>query len=252
MNPQTSSHSARPPVTAPLDRAPVIVIIPAWNEEGSIGRVIDALPASHFTEVVVADNNSTDFTAEVARKFGATVVPATRQGYGSACLAGLAYVAALPPERQPRAIVFIDADFSDHPEQLPDLVDPILAGETDFVIGSRMLLEQPRGALLPQAVFGNKLACFLMWLLWRAKFTDLGPFRAIGWKQLQSLNMVDTNFGWTVEMQIKAARAGLRCREVPVRYRPRIGLSKITGTLSGTFRAGYKILYTIARYSLSR
>jgi glycosyltransferase involved in cell wall biosynthesis len=231
MNPQTSSHSARPPVTAPLDRAPVIVIIPAWNEEGSIGRVIDALPASHFTEVVVADNNSTDFTAEVARKFGATVVPATRQGYGSACLAGLAYVAALPPERQPRAIVFIDADFSDHPEQLPDLVDPILAGETDFVIGSRMLLEQPRGALLPQAVFGNKLACFLMWLLWRAKFT---------------------NFGWTVEMQIKAARAGLRCREVPVRYRPRIGLSKITGTLSGTFRAGYKILYTIARYSLSR
>jgi glycosyltransferase involved in cell wall biosynthesis len=232
--------------------APVIVVIPAWNEEGSIGRVIDALPAGWVSEVVVADNNSTDFTAEVARKFGATVVPAPRQGYGSACLAGLAYVESLPAERQPKVICFIDADFSDHPEQLPELVTPILGGTADFVIGSRMLKKQPAGALLPQAIFGNKLACGLMRLMFGVKYTDLGPFRAISWDKLRSLRMEDTNFGWTVEMQIKAARQGLRTREVAVDYRPRIGLSKITGTLSGTFRAGYKILYTIGRYGLIR
>lgn len=228
-----------------------MVVIPAWNEEGSIGRVIDALPKEWHTQVVVADNNSTDFTASVAREFGATVVPAPRQGYGSACLAGLAHIAALPPEHQPQVICFIDADFSDHPEQLPELVAPILAGEADFVIGSRMLKPQPKGALLPQAIFGNKLACFLMRLLFGARYSDLGPFRAIAWDKLQALNMVDTNFGWTVEMQIKAARAGLRTREIAVDYRPRIGMSKITGTIKGTFKAGYKILYTIAKYGFS-
>lgn len=241
--------AALPP--APAVTAPVVVVIPAWNEEGSIGRVIDALPRGWFTEVVVADNNSTDFTARVAREFGATVVPAPRQGYGSACLAALAYVRQMPSELR-QVVCFVDADFSDHPEQLPLLVSPILNGEADFVIGSRMLKPQPKGALLPQAIFGNKLACFLMRVLFGVRYTDLGPFRAISWEKLESLGMSDTNFGWTVEMQIKAARHGLRIREVAVDYRPRIGLSKITGTVSGTFRAGYKILYTIGRYGLLR
>ena len=230
----------------------ISVVIPAWNEEGSIGRVIDDLPKDwvRADRIVVADNNSTDYTADVARKFGATVVPAKRQGYGSACLAGLAYLNALPADEQPDVVVFIDADYSDHPEQLPLLVEPIARGEADFVIGSRMLKPQPAGALLPQAVFGNKLACFLMRVLFGQRYTDLGPFRAIRWDRLRELGMRDANFGWTVEMQIKAARRGLRVVEVPVDYRPRIGHSKITGTLAGTIRAGYKILYTIARYSV--
>jgi hypothetical protein len=148
-------------------------------------------------------------------------------------------------------VVFIDADYSDHPNQLPAVAGPVLRGEADFVVGSRMLKRQPKGALLPQAVFGNALACFLMRVLFHQSYTDLGPFRAISWPALKQLRMADTNFGWTVEMQIKAARHRLRVREVAVDYRPRIGLSKITGTLSGTFRAGYKILYTIAKYGLS-
>ena len=232
--------------------APVAVVIPAWNEEGSIGRVIDALPRGWYTRIVVADNNSTDYTAEVARKFGATVVPAARQGYGSACLAGLEFVRNLPAGERPTVVAFIDADYSDYPEQLPEVVGPILDGECDFVVGSRMLKRQPKGAMLPQAVFGNKLACLLMWVLFRVKYTDLGPFRAISWEALERIGMVDRNFGWTVEMQIKAARTGLRVREVAVDYRPRIGVSKITGTVSGTLRAGYKILLTIFRYGVLR
>jgi glycosyltransferase involved in cell wall biosynthesis len=230
--------------------APVVVVIPAWNEEGSIGRVIDALPGEWVREVIVADNNSTDYTAQVARKFGATVVPAKRQGYGSACLAGLEYLEALPADQQPQVVAFIDADFSDHPEQLPLVVGPILEGKADFVIGSRMLKKQPAGALLPQAIIGNKLACFLMRIFFRQMYTDLGPFRAISWQALRELRMADTNFGWTVEMQIKAAKRRLRVMEVAVDYRPRIGYSKITGTISGSFRAGYKILYTIFRYGV--
>ncbi|MGH7213875.1 MAG: glycosyltransferase family 2 protein [Tepidisphaeraceae bacterium] len=227
----------------------VAIVIPAWNEEGSIARVINDLPKDFVRRIIVADNNSTDSTADVARNAGATVIPARRQGYGSACLAGLAHLRSLPPRDRPCIVVFIDADYSDHPEQLPELVAPILNGEADFVIGSRMLMHQPAGALLPQAVFGNRLACFLMRVLFRVYYTDLGPFRAISWQALERLRMCDPNFGWTVEMQIKAARAGLRIREVPVRYRPRIGQSKITGTVSGSVRAGYKILWTIARYA---
>jgi glycosyltransferase involved in cell wall biosynthesis len=225
-----------------------MVIIPAWNEEASIGRVIDGLPDPWHRAVVVADNNSTDYTACVARKFGATVVPAARQGYGSACLAGLAEVAKNPPA----VVAFIDADFSDHPEQLPEVVGPILRDEADFVLASRMLTSQPKGAMLPQAIFGNKLACFLMRVLFGARYTDLGPFRAIRWESLQQFGMADRNFGWTVEMQIKAARHGLRCLEIPAKYRPRVGVSKITGTVSGTVKAGYKILWTIVRYGISR
>ena len=235
-----------------IGAAPIAVIIPAWNEEGSIGRVIDDLPKDLASRIVVADNNSTDYTADVARKFGATVVPATRQGYGSACLAAIAHLESLPVDDQPEIVVFIDADFSDHPEQLPLLVEPILRGEADFVIGSRMLKPQPKGALLPQAIFGNKLACFLIRILFGQRYSDLGPFRAITFAALRKLQMCDKNFGWTVEMQIKAARQRLRIVEVPVDYRPRIGYSKITGTVSGTIRAGYKILLTIFRYGILR
>lgn len=249
--PRLPTHSGRVKASARprrTDRADVVVVIPAWNEEASIGRVIDALPEQWHRAVIVADNNSTDYTATVAKKFGASVVPAPRQGYGSACLAGLAEVARNPPA----VVAFIDADFSDHPEQLPEIVGPILRDEADFVLASRMLIPQPKGAMLPQAIFGNKLACFLMRILFAARFTDLGPFRAIRWESLQQLSMTDTNFGWTVEMQIKAARHGLRCREIPAKYRPRVGVSKITGTVSGTVKAGYKILWTILRYGVLR
>ncbi len=241
--------TTRDRVACAVERADVVVVIPAWNEEGSIGRVIDALPPQWYRAtggIVVADNNSTDYTARVARDFGAIVVPAAKQGYGSACLAGLAEVRRNPP----RVVAFIDADFSDHPEQLGEVVGPILAGEADFVLASRMMTRQPKGAMLPQAIFGNKLACLLMRLLFGVKYTDLGPFRAIRWEQLEALGMMDTNFGWTVEMQIKAARAGLRVKEIPAKYRERIGVSKITGTIGGTVRAGCKILWTIFRYGI--
>jgi glycosyltransferase involved in cell wall biosynthesis len=237
---------------APASTPSVMVIIPAWNEEGSIGRVIDELPRSWCRQIIVADNNSTDYTAQIARKFGATVVAARRQGYGSACLAGLSYIENLPAAQQPQVVAFIDADYSDHPEQLGLLVEPILRGEADLVIGSRMLKRQPRGAMLPQAIFGNTLACSLMRIFFAQKYTDLGPFRAVAWDKLRQLRMADTDFGWTVEMQIKAARHRLRIREVAVDYRPRIGYSKITGTISGTVRAGYKIIWTIFRYGLGR
>jgi glycosyltransferase involved in cell wall biosynthesis len=228
----------------------IIVIIPAWNEEKSIGHVIADLPKDLVERIIVADNNSRDSTADVARRAGATVVAAPHQGYGSACLAALAHIAQLRTNEQPDIVAFIDADYSDYPDQLPRIVAPLLSDDADFVIGSRMLKPQPPGALLPQAIFGNKLACFLMRLLFRQRYTDLGPFRAITWSALQSLQMRDPDFGWTVEMQIKAARRKLRIREVAIDYRPRIGTSKITGTVKGSVRAGYKILWTIFRYGM--
>lgn len=224
----------------------ILVVIPAFNEAGSIGRVVGDVPAGLVEEVVVVDNASTDETARVARAAGATVLSEPNRGYGRACLRGIAYAR----ERHPDVVVFLDGDYSDHPEEMTELVAPILRGEADFVVGSRMTGRREPGALLPQALFGNRLACALMRLFWGARYTDLGPFRAIRFDDLVALDMRDPTFGWTIEMQIKAAVAGLRCAEVPVSYRRRVGVSKITGTVSGTVRASAKILYTIFRFVL--
>lgn len=226
--------------------SPIVdVIIPAFNEEASIGLVLADLPKGLVREVVVCNNASTDRTAEVARQGGATVVDQPRRGYGSACLAGIAYLAAKPATQQPDIVVFIDADYSDHPEETPRLLQPILEGKVDLVIGSRVLGSMERGAMQPQQIFGNWLATNLIRLFYNYQFTDLGPFRAIVWSKLLTLNMKDPDFGWTVEMQVKAAKYGLRCAEVPVSYRRRVGVSKVSGTLRGTVLAGHKILWTI-------
>ncbi len=225
------------------------MVIPALNEEASLPLVLAGLPRPPVRRIVVADNGSTDGTARVAREGGAEVVTAARRGYGSACLAGLDHLRQTGP---PEVVVFVDADYSDHPEELPALVAPILAGDAELVIGSRILGRRERRALLPQARAGNFVACRLIRLLYGHRFTDLGPFRAIRWQALERLAMSDPNFGWTAEMQVKALRHGLRCAEVPVSYRHRVGVSKITGTVSGTLRAGYKILWTVFRYALRR
>lgn len=223
----------------------VSVIIPAYNEEASIGRVLDALPVEDLHEVIVVNNASTDKTARVARDHGARVVDENRRGYGSACLKGIGEL------DNPDIVVFLDGDYSDYPEEIVDLIDPIREGVADFVLGSRMILPESRSALLPQARYGNKLAALLMRIFFAGNYTDLGPFRAIRYSSLQAIGMTDTNFGWTVEMQIKALKHGLRIRELPVRYRSRIGVSKITGTFSGTLKAGTKIIYTIFKYLLT-
>lgn len=222
------------------------VVIPAFNEQDSLPLVLRDLPQPPVRRVIVADNNSSDDTAQVARQGGSIVVPAPRQGYGSACLAGLDYLRHQGP---PDIVVFIDGDYSDHPEELLQLVAPILEDRADMVIGSRVLGQREPGALLPQARAGNFVACWLMRLLYRHRYTDLGPFRAIRWPSLETLAMEDPDFGWTAEMQVKALRHGLRVVEVPASYRKRVGVSKITGTIKGTFMAGYKILWTVFRYS---
>ena len=222
----------------------ISVIIPAFNEEKSIGNVLDDLPQGKLNEIIVVNNACTDNTADVAKSHGARVIEETRRGYGSACLKGISEL------NDPNIVVFIDGDYSDYPEELEKLVEPIKAGEADFVIGSRMILPDSRAVLLPQARYGNQLATFLIRLFYGHRFTDLGPFRAIRYNSLKEIGMVDTNFGWTVEMQVKAVKHGLRIVEIPVRYRKRIGASKITGTVSGTFKAGMKILYTIFKYLL--
>jgi len=223
----------------------IIVIIPAFNEARAIGSVIGDIPDGLVDEVVVVNNASTDETAENARQAGATVLTEHRRGYGYACLAGIDYAR----HRQPDILVFLDGDYSDHPDEMPLLVDTIIHGNVDFVVGSRIRGTCEPGAMLPQALLGNRLACFLMRRVWGARFTDLGPFRAIRFSALESLSMQDKTFGWTIEMQIKAVRAGLRCAEVPVSYRRRVGVSKVTGTIGGTVKASAKILWTIARYA---
>lgn len=228
-----------------MNRPRISVIIPAYNEEASIGKVIADIPAEWVDEIVVCDNNSTDDTAEEAHRAGATVVFQPRPGYGNACLAGMAYLQQRPAPQQPQIVVFLDGDYSDFPEQLPLLVAPIIEADYDLVIGSRALGRMERGAMQPQQIFGNWLATTLIRLFFGYRFTDLGPFRAIKWDKLLSLGMEDRNYGWTVEMQVKAAKAGLRCTEVPVDYRRRIGHSKVSGTIKGTILAGHKILWTI-------
>jgi len=218
------------------------------NEEDSIGLVLDDLPA--VEEVIVVDNGSTDKGPEIARARGATVIKEPQRGYGKACLSGIAHAESQIQDPAGSVIAFLDADYSDHPQELTNLLEKIDQGY-DFVVGSRSIGERESGAMPLQAVLGNKLACSLMWLFWGARFTDLGPFRAIRFGALQSLGMQDENFGWTIEMQIKAVQQDLKFCEIPVSYRCRIGTSKISGTISGTFRAGYKIIYTIFRYRFS-
>ena len=224
----------------------VSVVIPALDEEASLPLVLDAIPRELVHEIVVCDNGSADGTARVAREHGARVVVEPRRGYGSACLAAIAALDA------PDIVAFLDADFSDRPEELRDVLAPIHEDRADLVIGSRMTGDREPGALLPQALFGNWLATFLIRLFWGARFTDLGPFRAITADALDRLEMADRDYGWTVEMQVKAARHGLRCTEVPVSYRRRVGRSKITGTIRGTVLASRKILGTIFRAAMTR
>jgi glycosyltransferase involved in cell wall biosynthesis len=225
------------------------VVIPALDEEASLPLVLASLAGTGVRRIVVADNNSRDRTAEVARAGGAEVVSARRQGYGSACQAALSHLRANGP---PEIVVFVDADYSDHAEELPALVAPIVEDRADLVIGSRVLGRRERGALMPQARAGNAVATFLIRLLYRHRFTDLGPFRAARWSSLEQLAMRDPDFGWTAEMQVKAVRRGLRVVEVPVSYRRRVGVSKISGTVSGTLHAGYKILSTVLVYAWRR
>ena len=222
------------------------VVIPAFNEEAAIGKVLGDIPADLVSRVVVVDNGSTDGTAALARQAGAAVVSEPRRGYGQACLTGLRALGAVD------IVVFLDGDYSDHPDEMPALVAPLARGEADLVIGSRTLGRAEKGALPPQARFGNLLATWLIRRLFGASYTDLGPFRAIRREALERLRMEDRDFGWTVEMQVKAARLGLRHAEVPVRYRRRIGASKISGTVRGAVSAGCKILWTIFRHSRGR
>ena len=225
---------------------PIAVIIPAYNEEAAIGKVLEAVPWSLVEQVIVVDNGSTDATAARAVQMGANLVREPRRGYGQACLSGIGVIKNI------EIVVFLDGDYSDYPEEMEALTAPIVQGRADLVIGSRTLGEREKGALLPQARFGNALATRLIHWLFRVKYTDLGPFRAIRFETLKRLQMQDRNFGWTVEMQVKAARLGVQVVEVPVRYRRRIGTSKISGTLSGAIRAGYKILWAIFRYARYR
>jgi glycosyltransferase involved in cell wall biosynthesis len=229
-----------------MNTTPIVdVIIPAFNEEKSIAQVIGDIPAL-VRHVVVANNNSTDRTAEVATAAGAQVVFEPQKGYGKACLTAMDWIKQ--QEVQPDVLVFLDGDYSDYPQELELLIAPILEGRTDLVIGSRSLGQREAGSMTVPQVFGNELATTLMRWMYGANFSDLGPFRAIHWGQLLALGMVDQNFGWTIEMQIKGHQAGLRYQEVPVRYRKRIGVSKVSGTLKGVIGAGYKIIFTIFKY----
>jgi len=223
---------------------PIIdVIIPAFNEEESIPKVLDAIPNEWVREVVVCNNASTDNTKQVSLDKGATVVDQPVPGYGNACLKGMEHLAQ--KSEKPEIVVFLDGDYSDHPEELPMLVKPIVEEEVDLVIGSRVLGNMEKGAMMPQQIFGNWLATNLIRLFYKYEFTDLGPFRAIRYDKLMAIEMADKDFGWTVEMQVKAAKLGFNCKEIGVTYRKRIGVSKVSGTIRGTILAGHKILWTI-------
>jgi len=224
----------------------ISVIIPAFNEEDSIAQVINSIPQNLVEQIVVVNNASTDSTETVAKQAGSTVIFEPQRGYGKACLTGIKAC------ENTDVIVFLDADYSDDPSEMSKLLEPVLSNEADLVIGSRILGDREKGALPAHAQFGNILACFLIKKLFNQKFTDLGPFRAIRRKALVNLNMRDEDYGWTVEMQARAAILGLRCKEVPVSYKIRIGRSKISGTLHGSIKAGTKILWTIFKLWLTQ
>lgn len=223
----------------------VAVVIPVLNEAQALPHVLAAIPG-WVRHVVVADNGSTDGSGEIARRAGAIVVEEPRRGYGSACLAALAAVPTAD------IVVFMDGDASDDASEMSALVTPIVENNADMVLGSRTMGTRERGSLTPQQMFGNALACTLIRWIWGVRFTDLGPFRAIRREALERLRMADRDYGWTVEMQVRAASLGLRCREIPVRYRRRIGRSKVSGTVRGVIGAGTKILYVIGREALAR
>ena len=229
-----------------LMAARVSVIIPAVDEEKSIGRVLTDIPRTLVDEVIVVDNGSVDNTFREASKYHATVLLENKRGYGYACLKGIDHLRST--DNTPDIVVFLDGDYSDYPDELGLLIRPIVEDGVDLVIGSRVPGKREPGSMLPQQVFGNWLATTLIRWLYGARFTDLGPFRAIKYDKLLALDMRDTTYGWTVEMQVKAAKQNLTYAEVPVRYRKRIGKSKVTGTVKGTIGAGYKILLTIAKY----
>ncbi len=221
------------------------VIIPAYNEEQSIGKVLTDIPKDWVRDVLVCNNASTDNTAAVATQNGAIVLHQPQKGYGSACLKGIEYLKNKVDSEKPDIVIFLDGDYSDYPEEIPDLVRPILDENMDMVIGSRALGNMESGAMMPQQIFGNWLATTLIRFFYKYEFTDLGPFRAIRYDQLMAIDMQDPDFGWTVEMQVKAAKHGLKCMEIPVKYRKRVGVSKVSGTIKGTILAGHKILWTI-------
>ena len=225
------------------------VIIPAYNEQDSIAKVIAEIPKI-VNEIIVVNNNSTDHTLNNAKNAGATVITENNRGYGFACLKGLDYIANL--EIKPDIIVFLDGDYSDYPEELTKVVAPILNDNLDFVVGARVKELREAGAMTPQQIFGNWLATFLMKQIFNSKFTDLGPFRAIKYKKLLQLDMQDQTYGWTVEMQLKALKQKLSYTEVSLRYKNRIGVSKVSGTVKGTIFAGIKILNWIFKYSFKK
>lgn len=224
----------------------IVVIIPAFNEENSVGKVVKDIPKSLVSDVIVVNNNSNDLTKVNALAAGAIVVDEPQKGYGNACLKGMAFVSEM--KIKPDIIVFIDADYSDYPEEIEKLIQPILAENYDMVIGSRALGKREKGSMTPQQILGNWLATSLLKLFYNVSYTDLGPFRAIKYQKLLDLKMIDKTYGWTVEMQLKAAQQKLTTTEVPVTYRVRIGHSKVSGTIKGTVMAGYKIITTIFKY----
>ncbi|WP_299520192.1 glycosyltransferase family 2 protein [Winogradskyella sp.] len=224
----------------------IVVIIPAFNEEDSIALVINDIPEI-VDEIIVVSNNSTDNTECNAQKAGATVLKEPRKGYGYACLKGMDYIAQ--QDNKPDIVVFLDGDYSDYPEELTKIVQPIIEDDIDLVIGARVAALRENGSMTGPQIFGNWLATSLMKLFFRSKFTDLGPFRAIKYNKLLELKMEDKTYGWTVEMQLKALKQKMSCREIPVKYRNRIGISKVSGTIKGAIFAGVKILTWIFKYS---
>lgn len=229
-----------------MNKLDIRVIIPVLNEQNSVGLVIDEIPKDWVSEIIVVDNGSIDNTYQEAKAKNATTLKESARGYGYACLKGMEHIAS--SSTQPDIVVFLDGDHSDYPQQLVKLVQPIIEDEADLVIGSRTLGKKEKGSMTPQQIFGNWLATTLIYLFYKKKYTDLGPFRAIDYASLLKINMQDRTYGWTVEMQLKATKLNLRTKEIPVNYRQRIGVSKISGTVKGTLAAGYKILYTIFKY----